>query len=611
MQRSWRALVVAAVIWSPAVPSVANATPRGDADCDGVVEAADELELLFRIFTEVPDGCGGGDTNDDGALTAPDLVEVRALLVPPPPTPVPPAGPRITYFGLAAASGAAAPSLGELQPGVPVFFRPAGTGFKVVVEATRGTSGSALSPVVFNSNPGNPALRPDLQIESTRPLGFGSAAVCDDAGVPAIDPPDFAVTQPISDALNDLGCQFAVATSAPGACTQNSFGQTDFLDRNTSVQFCLVVNSAMRFPDDDTLLTVQLRDAGGNFGAPAQMIVRVGGGMPEPFTPAPTFTRTASRPTRTPSFTKTSTPEFTTTPTATRSPTLSPTRATTRTPTRSPTITRTPTMTATPTATPPGPSRTPTTTPTRTRTATATSTFTRTATPTASATATPTFTRTHTPTATLSPTPTRARGPIVTFFGLTSAADRVIDPMIENGVPVFINPGGGFQIVVEGAIGPSGLSVAGSAFSDLPEERPDLQIVASQPLGNGSPDVCDNTLPPVGGVPAVDPPRFDPDDQAITDAMNDLGCRFDDGSGRPGGRSCGDVSPGPSFNGCVMVGETGELGCVGNNSSRQFCTRISRFLELPVGDTLFLVRLRDTAGNVGEPARMIVRIPEP
>jgi len=572
--------------------SVARAQAPGDANCDGLVDDLDLAALTGRLFNDIDD-CFGADANRDGLLGAADVTALDRLLRPDP-------GPRITFFGLAAADGQEVPSLGEIEPGLPVYFRGAGSGFKVVVEAAPGVSGQPLSFTV-EPDPDNAARRPDVQMESDRFLGNGSPTVCDEQGVPGIDPANFSPSQTITDALNDLACHFTVATSQRGACTQNQFGVVSFLSPDANGQYCLQVASSLRFPNGDTRLTVQLRDAGGNIGARARLIVRVASGpMPPTFTETPTPT---PRPTRTPTPTQTATATVTRTRTPTSTRTATPMVTATR--TSSPTNTRFVSPTSTPTGPPPA---------TATRTATPTRTGTPTTTPTRTASFTPTRTATPTlsPTPTPSPTPTMARGPIVTFFGIAnvnaSEGTNLLQPIdYQDGVPVYERPFGfgfSFILVVEGAPGPSLRPVGTQAYVDDPERvlRPDLQIVPSRALGNGSADVCDKGDSPPGsvpgGVPGVDPPSF-ANDPAITDVMNDLGCRFDNGSGSPTSRTCGDS--------CVSF--EGEAKCASSAATSQFCAQIPKtILELPLGDTLFLVRLRDDLGNVGEPARMIVRV---
>ena len=592
-----RARVIITVAWLAlgASFSAARAQPPGDANCDGLVDDFDLTALPGRLFNDVED-CFAADANRDGLLGAADATALEQLLRPAP-------GPRITFFGLAAADGQEVPSLGEIEPGVPVYFRGAGAGFKVVVEAAPGPSGQPLSFTV-EPDPDNPARRPDVQMESDRFLGNGSPTVCDEQGVPGIDPPNFSPSQTITDALNDLACHFTVATSQRGACTENEFGVVSFLSPDSNGQFCLQVASSLRLPDGDTRLTVQLQDAGGNIGAAARLIVRVAsGGMPPTFTETPTATL---RPTRTPTPTQTATATITRTRTPTSTRTATPIVTATRAP--SPTDTRFVPPTTTPTG-PRPPTATRTATPTVTSTPTRTGTPTRTPTRTASRTPTRTATPTSSATPTPSPTPTMARGPIVTFFGIAnvnaSEGTNLLQPIdFQDGVPVYEHPSGfgfSFFLVVEGAPGPSLRPVGTQAFVDDPTHtlRPDLQIVPGRPLGdNPSPDVCDNTAPMIGGVPGINPPSF-ADEPAITDVMNDLGCRFDNGSGSPTSRTCADS--------CISF--EGEARCASSSTTSQFCAQIPKtILELPLGDTLFVVRLRDDQGNVGEPARMIVRV---
>jgi len=365
--------------------------------------------------------------------------------------------------------------------------------------------------------------------------------------------------------------------------------------------------------------------------------------LPPTSTRTPTITRTPTT-ARTPTATRADTPTRTPTsmqPTATRTETPRP-----GTPTRSSTATRTPTATRTFTRTatlgPGTPSSTPTRTGTSTRTLTrtqpppatatrtrtlppaATATRTRTSapgtatrTPTVTRTRTTTRTRTRTPTATVPPnaaTATRTRtltpmpsptsslptGPIITYLGLATAADVAVPPsgQFVDGIPVFTRPfGSGFSIIVEAAPGISGRPPALSTYSTFGSA--DMQIQVTRPLGNGSAEVCDNNPPFIGGVPAINPPAFSLEPAAIA-VMNDLSCRFVDGSGRTVGRNCGGEP-------CLMR-PNGQFGCAGNSSTVQFCGLVSQNLAFPAGDTRLSVRVRDGQGNFGPVSRIIVRI---
>ncbi|MBI4517017.1 MAG: hypothetical protein HY699_14510 [Deltaproteobacteria bacterium] len=135
--------------------------------------------------------------------------------------------------------------------------------------------------------------------------------------------------------------------------------------------------------------------------------------------------------------------------------------------------------------------------------------------------------------------------------------------------------------------------------ADDPTVRPDLQVLVSRALGNGSTAVCDNRLPDIGGVPAVTPPDFSPT-QAVADALSDLGCRFVDGSGTSSGRDRGEA--------CTLLPD-GDFKFVNANSTAQFCAPVAHAFAFPPGDTLVTVQLRDMGGNFSLPAQMIVRVP--
>jgi hypothetical protein len=172
---------------------------------------------------------------------------------------------------------------------------------------------------------------------------------------------------------------------------------------------------------------------------------------------------------------------------------------------------------------------------------------------------------------------------------VTTPADITPD-----GIPVFTRPNGsGFMIIVEGRPGISGFPVGLSTYDEDLGGLPDLQIIASRSLGNGSPAVCDLSGPG-GGVPGVDPPTF-----ASIAAVNDLACRFRDGEGLPNGVGADEA--------CTQF-PSGDYEFVTSTSTVQYCAIVSRVFAFPEGDTLLTVRLRDTQGFVGPPQSLIVRI---
>ena len=192
------------------------------------------------------------------------------------------------------------------------------------------------------------------------------------------------------------------------------------------------------------------------------------------------------------------------------------------------------------------------------------------------------------------------------FFGLTAADNWVLTPddTDAEGHPVYTRQSGyGFFIVVEARAGTSGLLpkpiFSNSSTSD-PTARPDIQMEANQALGNGSLAICDvGPLPtPLGGVPGINPPSFDPTSQFIANALNDLGCRFADNTTAP----------------CTIIDASGINKLVMANSRAQYCTNtvVGSELAFPPGDTLLTVQLRDyPAGNIGYPVSFVVRVPTP
>ncbi len=233
---------------------------------------------------------------------------------------------------------------------------------------------------------------------------------------------------------------------------------------------------------------------------------------------------------------------------------------------------------------------------------------------------TPTATGVATPVATetpLGPTPTAtvASGPRIVFFGLTAPDDTLLPPSgEEGGIPVFVLPQGrAFHIVVEAA--PSTITGPSPGLDTFCQGcAPSFQILSSNPLGNGSAQVCDAEPPDAGGVPAVSPPSFDGTPE-VEDALNDFGCRFQDG---------GDGMPNPITSGrgcnvqtaCVRF-DDGVFGCVADTvppPRLQYCSAdISVIEDFPVGDTVLSARVLDesAARNPGPIEQIIVRVAPP
>lgn len=265
--------------------------------------------------------------------------------------------------------------------------------------------------------------------------------------------------------------------------------------------------------------------------------------------------------------------------------------------------------------------------PTPTRTPTPTASFTRTASPTVTPTRSPTR-----PTATFSPTtpprptatPTRtstaaptvtpvAALPNITYLGLSSGDDKPLAPSFYDGFgrAVFERPSGaGFSVIIE-ARGISAqeadkIGIEAENYDETdPTVLPDLQMIVSRPLGDGSEVVCDKFLPDAGGVPATSPFQFAVN-RRVAAAINDLGCRVDDGNGNPRGRNTAQLA-------CTRVERDDGSGTFGfdfvdRRSEVQFCLLIARAWSFPRGDTVIRARVRDVSRRLSPEREIVVRV---
>jgi hypothetical protein len=193
----------------------------------------------------------------------------------------------------------------------------------------------------------------------------------------------------------------------------------------------------------------------------------------------------------------------------------------------------------------------------------------------------------------------KAIGPVVTFAGLARADGKVVpSAATENGIPIFVNyVGSGFIVVVEGKPGISNLEVGRRLTGYDPNDatkRPDLEIELSNPIGDGSKEVCDNRRPNIGGVPAVNPPNFAETKDAAA-ALYDLACRFET-----------FIEP----QSACTLDQTGDFAYAKKDSITQFCMVVAKAWNFPVGDTLVSVRLRDAKGNPGPVSKFVLRRPK-
>jgi hypothetical protein len=127
---------------------------------------------------------------------------------------------------------------------------------------------------------------PDLIVQSSRNLGDGSAAVCDDpivmpGGVPGEPNVDLEMTPQNIARINDFSCRFVDGAGEPVArqvsndsCV-NFNGDFRFVEPDTTIQFCGFINVPLGFPTGDTRVTANLTDTEGNIGPEASVIIRV------------------------------------------------------------------------------------------------------------------------------------------------------------------------------------------------------------------------------------------------------------------------------------------------------------------------------------------------
>jgi hypothetical protein len=182
-------------------------------------------------------------------------------------------------------------------------------------------------------------------------------------------------------------------------------------------------------------------------------------------------------------------------------------------------------------------------------------------------------------------------------MGVARGEGTVIETPVDvvQGVPVYLRPSFGFWVVVEGRPG-SPIYPVGATTYRTDGSLPDLQVIVSEQLGNGTQIVCDDGPLMRGGVPASE--GFLPT-QDVTNAINDFGCRFKNASGLPGGR-------GPTA-ACTQRPDGTDAFWVAA-STIQFCSFIDRPYEFSAGDTLVTARIRDSNNNLSDPTRIIVRV---
>ena len=269
----------------------------GDCNGDGGV-SIDELvtNVGIAITQSSIDVCRIADMNTDGFIAINELIAAvsaslegcpttRLLPTPSPspseppvsPSPLPGTGPDITLLGLATADDLPLQPDATDDQGRPVYVRPHGQGFTLIVEARRAGDRRNIGQSAYR-----PGGAPDLQLLVSRPLGDGGAAVCEDdgvrGGVPAVPGLQFSSDPATIDAVNDLGCRAYERASSFRPCTRATVTDRDpfdFVADDSEAQFCLPIGRAWSFPIGDTIVAARLGDVSGNFGAVREMVVRI------------------------------------------------------------------------------------------------------------------------------------------------------------------------------------------------------------------------------------------------------------------------------------------------------------------------------------------------
>jgi hypothetical protein len=188
-------------------------------------------------------------------------------------------GADVSYVGIARPDDRIIEPVGSTPEGWPIFERPFGFGFTLVIEGR--TPDDRVPGLSTFEDFGRPALR----IIVSRPLGDGSAAVCDDrppviGGVPASA--SFAESSSISNAINDFGCRFVDGNGLPtgrgssqDACTRFPDGSFHFVNPMSRAQFCGPIAPPFGFAVGDTVVTVRLADRDGAVGPSRSFVIRV------------------------------------------------------------------------------------------------------------------------------------------------------------------------------------------------------------------------------------------------------------------------------------------------------------------------------------------------
>jgi hypothetical protein len=202
--------------------------------------------------------------------------------------------------------------------------------------------------------------------------------------------------------------------------------------------------------------------------------------------------------------------------------------------------------------------------------------------------------------------PSCPAGPVITTLAISSSDNVPQDPIGFDDLrrPIFSEQfGQSFNLIVEGRAGANRFN-PGQQAVPYGDENPDMQLIVSRPLGDGSPVICDIEPPILGGVPATSPFVFS-DAATPQDIIHDMGCRFRDGTGDFLARdSDGDA--------CTVADRGFGFGFVDRGSRLQYCGAIATAWSFPPGDTVVAVRMKDSRNQTfGAVREMVVRVGDP
>lgn len=260
----------------------------GDCDASYRVTVAELVVAVdVALGLRPPGNCPALDVARDGTATVDDIVAaVAAALHGCPPTATPtvtptPQGPVIAFLGLITPQDMLINPTPAAGTRPAIYEWPFQSQFRVVVEARPGLSGARVGTAAYLD-----FACPDLEVQVDHVLGDTETGVCGPKpdGVPGLVSPVFGDDPVLCDVYNDFGCRFrngsdeAVGRRCTEGCVKSVGGDLGCAagdPEGNTIQFCALIDGAIRFPVGDTVLSARVRDVLGHFGPPAQIIVRI------------------------------------------------------------------------------------------------------------------------------------------------------------------------------------------------------------------------------------------------------------------------------------------------------------------------------------------------